>query len=417
MKVSQSALKPFILSALVLGYLLLLSMFNTGPVFAANYNSTADIVVNQGGTDSGKTYSLIQLATFICATHPAPSVDPVFTVLSESVPNSKKGAYRVFESIATNPYVQKNIHHWDKGGRVIVFKTGWILEFLGATDEQNAKQGKRQYLFVNEANGISWPIFWQMAKRTRIRVFLDYNPSAPFWAHDKLIGTVAAGNDLSANVQLLISDHRHNPFLSERDHYKTESIQDPELFRVYARGLTGNLSGLIFSGWQQIDDDDFPKDAAIRFGAVDFGYTNDPTAALDIAVKGNHAYIHEVCYEPDLTELQLKQLFWARGYDERSHLYCEHDHTIIRNMRKIKVKALPALKGPNSVNAGILMIRKNFKIFYTASSSNISFELRRYMWEKDPITKKPTNTPIDQHNHLMDALRYGLYTKYFRTRV
>jgi phage terminase large subunit len=391
-------------------------MFNTGPVFQANYESTADIVVNQGGTDSGKTYSLIQLAAFICCSHQAPSVDPVFTVLSESVPNSKKGAYRVFESIATNPWVSKNIAHWDRGGRVITFKTGWILEFLGATDEQNAKQGKRQYLFVNEANGITWPIFWQMAKRTRIRVFIDYNPSAPFWAHDKLIGTVPEGNDLSAVVQLIISDHRHNPYLSERDHKKTESIQDPELFRVYARGLTGNLSGLIFTNWQMVQDEEFPMDSPVRFGAVDFGYTNDPTAALDIAVVGNKVYLHELCYEPDLTEEQLKQLYTARGYTSSTIIYCEHDQTIIRNLRKLKVKAFPALKGPNSIVAGIQLIRKQFKMHYTVSSGNIPFELKRYMWEKDPITNKPTNTPIDQYNHLMDATRYGLFTKYFRSR-
>jgi len=390
-------------------------MFQSGPVFHANYTSTADVVINQGGTDSTKTYSLIQLATFICATHPATPVDPVFTVLSASVPNSKKGAYRIFESIAQNEYVQAAIHHWDKGGRVITFKTGWILEFLGATDEQNAKQGKRQYLFVNEANGISWPIFWQFAKRTRQRVFIDYNPSAPFWAHDKLIGTLPEANDLSAEVQLIISDHRHNPFLSVKDHARTEGIKDPELWNVYARGLTGNLSGLIYKNWEMIPDEQFPFDAPTRMGGLDFGYTNDPTTGIDIAVIGTNVYLHELCYEPDLPEMGVRELFYGRkNFTAENKIYCDRDFTLLRLLKKAGLNVVPALKPPGSVKAGISLIKKEFTMHYTASSTNINFELKRYMWEQDRVTKKFTNQPIDQFNHTMDATRMALYTKYFR---
>jgi phage terminase large subunit len=156
-------------------------LFNTGPVYFANRQSTADIVINQGGTDSGKTYSILQLLIEIATTTKAPSSDPIITILSESVPNSKKGAYRTFQAIiSTSDFAYSKIQNWNATDRTITFKTGWIMEFIGATDEQNAKQGKRQYLFCNEANGIPWPIFWQMAKRTRIRTFIDYNPSAPF---------------------------------------------------------------------------------------------------------------------------------------------------------------------------------------------------------------------------------------------
>ena len=388
-------------------------MFDTGPLFPANYNSTADIVINQGGTDSGKTYTLIQIAAFICATHPATPVDPIFSVISASVPNSKKGAYRIFESISTNPYIAKRITHWDKTNRVITFKTGWILEFLGVTTEQNAKQGKRQFAFMNETDGIPWPIFWQYAKRTRQRVYVDYNPSAPFWAHDKLINTLPEANDLNAVVQLIISDHRHNPFLSQRDHDKTENIKDIELWKVYARGMTGNLMGMIFNDWTMIPDEEFPRNEGERFGGLDFGYTNDPTAGLDIVVKGTDVYIHEMCYEPDIPEAGIMELYKARGYTNEI-VYCERDVTLLRGLKKAGLRVKPALKGPGSVMSGIMMIRKQYKVFYTASSQNIAFELKRYMYEKDIATGRYTNTPIDQFNHLMDAFRYGLYTKYFK---
>lgn len=388
-------------------------MFNCGPVFHENYKSTADVVINQGGTDSGKTVAIMQLLTLIAATTHPPISDPIITILSESVPNSKKGAYRVFKSIASNnKYVQQTIQSWNETDRVITFKTGWIMEFIGATDEQNAKQGKRQYLFVNEANGVPWPIFWQMAKRTRIRTFIDYNPSAPFWAHDKLIGTLPESNDLGATVQLIISDHRHNPFLSEKDHAKTEGIKDPELWKVYARGMTGNLSGLIYPNWKQIPDADFPWNEQ-KFGALDFGYTNDPTAGSRMCRIANKIFVHELCYTPAVTPMQLKQLYTAQGFTGDDPVYCEHDGDMIRQLRSLGLLAIAARKGPGSINAGILKVNE-YEIFYTASSKNIDFERKRYMFLKDPLTGKFTNTPVDLDNHHMDEIRMGIFTHYYR---
>ena len=389
-------------------------LFDTGPVYQANSLSTADIVINQGGTDSGKTYAILQLLFTIAVTTEPPKSDPIITVLSESVPNAKKGAYRVARSIAiNNDYLLSKIKDWNEGDRIIYFKNGWIMEFVGATDEQNAKQGKRQYLFVNEANGISYQIFWQMAKRTRVRTFIDYNPSAPFWAHEKLIGTLPESNDLYAAVQLIISDHRHNPFLSEQDHKKTENIKDPELWKVYARGLTGNLTGIIFPNWKQIADKDFPWDEDNRFGGIDFGYTNDPTAAVEVRKIANKLFIHELCYEPGMAPKSVKLLFKAAKFDSECPIYCEHDPDMIKQLRLLNLLAIPARKGIGSIKAGILKINE-YEVYYTASSKNITEERKKYMYEIDPLTGRPTNTPIDQFNHLMDACRYAIYSHFYR---
>ena len=383
-------------------------MFDCSPVYQANYNSEADIVINQGGTDSGKTYSILQVLLTIATTEQPPPVDAIITVLSKSVPDSRKGAFRTAEGIIqNNPYLQsliKDIHHTN---RIIYFKSGWLMEFIGATTEQAAKQGKRQYLFVNEANGIPWNIFWQYAKRTRIRTYIDYNPSAPFWAHDKLIGTTPEGNDLSATVELLISDHRHNPFLSEKEHRRTEGIKDKELHRVYARGLTGNLEGLIYPHWQQIADADFPWKEDGKFGGVDFGYTNDPTAAVRMVRIANKVFVHELCYETGLGARRLKTIYKAEGFDEETPIYCEHDKDCIREMRKLDLLSIPARKGPNSVRPGIAKVRE-YKVYYTASSKNIDFERKRYMFIRDTLTNKFTNEPVDKDNHLMDAIRYAM---------
>lgn len=387
-------------------------MFDVGPVFIAAKDAEEDIVILQGGTDSGKTYSVVQLFFHLGVFTRPPAVDPTMTILSESVPNSKKGPYLIAESIYNgNAYVRQQVANWDKGDRVITFKSGWRLEFVGATDEQAAKQGKRQYLFANEANGIAWPIFWQMAKRTRIRTFIDYNPTAPFWAHEKLIGKKREENDLYARVKLLISDHRHNPFLSQLDHDKTENIKDPELWRVYARGLTGKLEGLVYKNWIEIPDADFPKNGS-AFGGCDFGYSNDPTALVKCVRKGNDIYVHQLCYEPEIVPQTLAKII-LKQIGTEAPVYCDRDWNWIRQLRMLDVSyALPAIKGPGSIQAGISKV-KEYNVKYTASSSAIRSELMKYLWLTDE-NGKPTNTPIDASNHMMDAIRYAIYTHFYR---
>lgn len=375
-------------------------MFSCGPVFYANYKSKAKVVVNQGGTSSGKTYSILQLLFYKAVFERS----VVITVVGQDIPNLKKGAYRDAEVIYNNTPVKKYIEAWNKTDRIIYFKNGSIIEFNSYSNEQDAKSGKRDYLFVNEANGINYLVYWQLYIRTRKQSFIDYNPSEPFWVHDNLIGT--------KEVELIISDHRHNPFLTEEEHAKIEGIKDKELWKVYARGLTGNITGIIFPSWQRIPDEKFPWNEPF-FGGLDFGYTNDPTAAVKIVRVGESIFIHELAYTPDIAPVNIKQLLWANGFNQDTPMYCEHDPDQVAQLRRLQVLALPARKGPGSINSGILKL-KEYNVFYTESSTNIAEEKKRYVWIKNPDTGKPTNTPIDQFNHLMDATRYGVYTHYFK---
>ncbi len=384
-------------------------MFNTTPVFEVNYNTQAKITINQGGTSSSKTYSIMQLLCLKAVFEK----NKVITVTGESIPNLKKGAYRDTETIyASNEYLRSQIKFWNKSDRIIYFKSGSIIEFVSNLSEQSAKNGKRDYLFCNEANGITWPIFFQLAIRTRKNIYIDYNPTAPFWVHEKLVNTTPQSNDLSATVIRYISDHRHNTFLSQEEHDKIEGIKDPELHRVYARGLTGNLTGLIFPDWKMIPDSQFPHDEEF-FGGLDFGYTNDPTAGVKIVRIGESLYFHELCYTPGIAPIQMKAIFDANGFDGQT-IFCEHDPDQVAQLRRLQLRTVLARKGQGSVNAGILKL-KEYKVFYTESSKNLHIEKTKYMWEIDEDTGKPTNTPIDAFNHLIDACRYGVYSQFYRT--
>jgi phage terminase large subunit len=127
-------------------------MFDCSPLFYDIFQSTEKVLINQGGTSSSKTYSIMQLLFYKAVTEQR----SVITVVGESLPNLRKGAYRDAENIyADNKYLQSQLKFWNKSERIVYFTNGSLIEFVSFENEQSAKNGKRDYLFVNEANGIT----------------------------------------------------------------------------------------------------------------------------------------------------------------------------------------------------------------------------------------------------------------------
>ena len=271
----------------------------------------------------------------------------------------------------------------------------------------DARGPKRDILFVNEANKFDWMRFYQLDGRSE-QTIIDYNPSARFWAHERITGE-------PGNV-LLISDHRHNPFISQRKHDEIEGQKDPELWKVYARGLTGNVTGVIFPDWEMIDQDEFPKEGDFTFG-IDFGYTIDPTAIVKICRVGDVIFIKECGYGPGLSLSNQRQILLANGYSDYTPCFCDGaDPEQIRGLRMIGIRAEPARKGSGSINAGIELL-KQFKIKYTNTSKNIKTDLPQYIWTVDRQSGDTLNIPIATHNHCFDAIRYAVYSRYLRNRL
>ena len=253
-------------------------MFDVLPLYNANLLASERVVVNQGGTSSGKTYSIMQVLFMLGMQKPR----QVITVVGQDVPNLKKGAYRDAKTILeSSPSLQSWWPYINEGERIIKCINGSIIEFSSFKDAQDAKSGKRHYLFINEANGISYEIYWQLAIRTRVRIFIDYNPTARFWVHDELIGR--------KGVRLIISDHRRNFFLTDEEHARIEGIEDRELWKVYARGLTGMITGLVLTNWDICDE--LPPHEEWKMSALglDFGFTCFKGDTLIMTSEGEKA--------------------------------------------------------------------------------------------------------------------------------
>ena len=229
------------------------------------YDPNADVkprfLVNQGGTSSGKTYTIMQRLIVLSFEHPM----AIITVCGQDLPNLKVGAMRDLDTIL---HTRAELLDWFKNNKSDSSyrgKNGSIIEFKSYQDAQDAKNGKRDYLFVNEANGVPYEVFWQLAIRTRKQVFIDYNPSARFWVHNNIIGR--------DDCRLILSDHRNNRFLTAQEHKKIEEINDPELWRVYARGLTGKITGLIFTNWGIVDNLPPHEEWKMDAYGLDFGFS------------------------------------------------------------------------------------------------------------------------------------------------
>jgi len=377
------------------------------PLFSANKESKKKKNVNQGGTSSAKTYTILQLLFLIGIEEPG----SIITVVGQDVPNLKKGAIRDCSRIVeSSPYLQsklrdyKNTKGYNKTDRIYEFKNGSIIEFNSYDNEQDAKSGKRDYLFVNEANGIPYEIYFQLSIRTSKKEFIDYNPTSRFWVHERLIGR--------DDCALFISDHRHNRFLLQSQHDEIEGIEDPELWKVYARGMTGQIHGLIYPKYTIIDE--IPYHFERAYG-LDFGF-NHKTVLMEIGhekakgkEKGKLAW-NELIYQSEITIGDLIEMMKEFNIGKKP-IYA--DHAAPDKIEDLKRVGYNIHKADKDIKNGIDFVKRN-GLYVTKNSTGTVSELRSYKFKvKDGITLEE---PVKFKDDAMDAGRYGSYTGFRKNK-
>lgn len=391
----------------------------TAPLFHKIRECDKKIIVLQGGGDAAKTVSALQHLGVIACERQRKKI----TVTASDVPNLKGGALHSFEKyVVSDANISKYIHKYNKTDREFTFKTASIIEFKAWQGEEDIRGAERDYLFVNEVTAQDYMSFWQMQRKTRVQVICDYNPSNRFWIHEKVLPGENQERQFKDRVQLFITDHRHNPFLSKEDHEAYEMISDPDIFRVYARGMTGKIKGLVFGHFKHVAALGLPTVADRVFFCIDWGYTNDPTAICKVWVIGKKRYVKELAYTTGLPADTIRTLLIENGYTDNTMCYCDADPNMINQLRNMGMAAVvPAIKGPNSIVAGISKCREHEVMYDKEQSPNFHKEVMTYKWtiSQDVITGKEvmTNVPIDVFNHLMDAFRMGNYTDAIRNRI
>lgn len=372
--------------------------------------STNPINVQQGGSSSGKTYGILQYLFKVGSENK----NEVITVVAEDVPSLKSGAYRDALNILAD---DKVLSEWypkegrNKTDRLLKSLSGTVIEFKSFQDEYDARSGKRDRLFINEANAIKYGIFEQLSLRTNKQTIIDFNPSASFWAHEHLYGR----DDVAWNV----STFRDNDFINPNIKNKILSYEPtPEniargtaneyRWKVYGLGEVGRLEGLVFPDFQVSSE--FPEEYKWRVFGMDFGFTNDPTTLIEIRYAHGSLYWKEHIYETGLTNPDIGKLLSSMDIVRGEKIVADSaEPKSIEELKRLGYPVIGAVKGADSINQGIDAI-KRYPLYIHSQSKNLIEEFSSYLWAKDK-DGKPTNKPIDKFNHGIDAGRYGLSLK------
>ena len=370
---------------------------DVGTIFNATAVAMRDntVVVNKGGTRSGKTWSLLQLCyNLIIKKH-----GYLVSVVGETMPFLKRGAMRDFKAMLGDEWHDE---WWNASDKVYTIPTTKSsLEFFSADNEGKVHGSARDVLFINECYFVDWEIYRQLAVRTRKRILLDYNPRSRFWVDEHLIG--------KEGVALIHSTYKDNPHLTPMQVAMIESNKgDENWWRVYGKGETGSVEGLIYTNWQTVDA--MPTAYKREFICIDFGFTNDPTAILRVRLSGGELWVDEIAYRTGMLNQDIVKSLKDAGVQRGAQIVCDSaEQKSIAEINNLGgFRAVPVAKGRGSVTAGITAVQA-YKLNVTKASLGTIDELRNYSWRRD-INGSYINEPVDRYNHALDALRYGVTT-------
>ena len=351
-------------------------------------------VLNEGGTASSKTWSILQLLILIAQNTKSPLLS---SVVSESLPHLKRGAIRDFfrildESQDDNPRYNKTEHTYTFGKGVI--------EFFGADEADKVRGPRRDILFINEGNNIPWETARGLDIRTAKFTFVDWNPVGEFWAHENWVGQPE-----NAYIHSTYIDALGVLPLEVVANIESNKDKDPNWWNIYGLGLIGRVEGLVYPLFTQVDK--LPEQGELLYG-LDFGFSGDPAVLTRNKIFIDEIYSEELLYERGLTNQDIAAMMVDLGIQRHSdEIWADSaEPKSIEEIHQYGFNIRGAPKGPGSVEYGHQKVRQ-YRQYWTKDSLNCIKEQRnfRYMLDKNgKLTEKTTHI----YSHGMDSRRYAM---------
>lgn len=379
------------------------------PVFQKIHNSKSKIVLCRGGARSTKTASII--------------IEILLKLIQEA--NIRIVVARKTLAILKDTFlfdVQEWIERLGIGHLIVYYKhtsTIWCwlskssIKFLGCDEPRKFRGLEANYWVFNEANEIPYEFFKQAIMRMsrkninpgkQNRFYLDFNPSSRFsWVKTKV-------EDVREDVDIITSTYLDNPFLTPEAVKEIERLKetDPDAWKIYGLGDYTDVKGAIYKNFNIVDE--FPENAKKIGYGMDFGFTIDPSSLIKVGELHGELYVEEIIYETDLTNQDISNKLIDEGIKKTDLIIADSDEPkSIEEIKREGWNIRGCKKGPDSIRYGISTV-KQFKINVCRNSHNLLSELNLYKWKEDR-NGDPTQTPVDKHNHALDALRY--YVTYF----
>jgi len=351
------------------------------------------VKIIQGGTSAGKTFGILPILIDKCAKEKGLEV----SVVAETIPHLRRGALKDFTKIMrwTGRYVE------DRFNATLLkyeFANGSTMEFFSADNASKLRGARRDVLYINECNNVTFDAYQELSIRTKKEIYLDFNPANEFWVHkelkdepdsDFLILTYKDNEALDQSIVTIIEKNR--------DKAATSNYW-ANWWRVYGLGEIGSLEGVVFDNWKEIDK--LPEDARLIGIGLDFGYTNDPTSAIEVYNWNGKRIVNELVYQTGMLNSDI-----ARMLPTAVTIYADSSEPkSIEEIRRFGKTIKGVTKGKDSIKYGIdVMQRQEYLV--TKQSTNLIKELRAYCWDVDKNGVR-LNNPAGGNDHAIDALRY-----------
>lgn len=359
--------------------------------------SQKKIIIEQGGSRSGKTYNIL---IWIIFGYSLRNKNKIISICRKTFPALRTSAMRdFFEILKTHELYKEEDHNKTSSEYKI---NGNLIEFISLDSPQKVRGRKRDILFLNEANECTWEDWNQLIFRTIGRVILDYNPSDDFhWIYDKV--------KVREDADFFRTTYKDNKFLEESIVKEIERLQftDENYWRIYGLGEVGQSKATIFQ-FREIDT--IPENAKFVSLGMDFGYTNDPTCISKIYLHDTNLYCEELLYRTGMTNRDIHNELLNLEIGRRDEIFADSaEPKTIDELYRYGWNIKPSTKGRDSINIGIDML-KRYTIHVKKNSQNAIKEFRNYKWKEDK-NGNILNQPEDKWNHFIDSLRYGIYNK------
>lgn len=357
--------------------------------------SDKKIIIEQGGTRSGKTYNILLWIIFHYCSQ---NHKKIITICRKTYPALRTSAMRDFINILREYGIYREDDHNKSSSEYIL--RGNLIEFISLDQPQKVRGRKRDLLFINEANELFWEDWQQLIFRTQEKIVIDYNPSEEYhWIYDKVIPR--------EDADFYQTTYKDNPYLEKTIIEEIERLKetDEDYWQVYGLGIRGISKSTIF---RYLEAEKIPDDAQFLSYGVDYGFTNDPTTIVGVWIKDYSLYVKEFLYQTMMTTNDIHKKLQSLGIEREMIFADSAEPRLNEELRRMGWNIKPSTKGRDSVNAGIDLL-KRYRIYITKDSNNMIQEFRNYRWKQDRDGRS-LNVPEDKANHTTDALRYATYS-------
>lgn len=373
--------------------------------------------VVKGGRGSKKSTTTAQSIIYNMMKYPLSNA-----LIIRQVFNTHKDSTYAQLKWATHNLGVSHLWHFSKSPLEATFlPSGTKILFRGLDDSMSitsitVEKGYLCYVWMEESyqikseddfNKVDMSIRGEIPKGYYKQITLTLNPwNSKHWIKRRFFDVK------DEDILAITTTYKCNEWLGEEDIKLFEKMKknNPRRYAIEGEGQWGISDGLVYQNWieEEFDIEELKGDNYEVVFGLDFGYTNDSTAFIATIVdrEKEMLYIFDEHYQKGMSNKMIADMIKYKGYSKEIITADSSEPKSIDELKSLGIRRVQAAaKGKDSILNGIQFIQ-NFKIVVNPKCENTIIELSNYVWDKKD--ERAINKPIDDYNHLLDALRYSL---------